>query len=101
MNKLYIIAILAVTSLAFSVGAMAQNMSKSEYKAAEKNIKAEYKSAKANCGSFADNVKDICMAEAKGMKCIDTLTGFKHIGTKLLEYEQKAGGRKQIGRAHV
>ena len=34
------------------------------------------------------------MAEAKGMKCIDTLTGFKHIGTKLLEYEQKAGGRK-------
>ena len=41
MNKPYITAILAVTSLAFSAGAMAQNMSKNEYKAAEKNIKTE------------------------------------------------------------
>lgn len=41
MNKTYITAILAVTSLAFSAGAMAQSISKSEYKATEKNIKAE------------------------------------------------------------
>ena len=33
------------------------------------------------------------IAESRGLKCIDTLTGFKHIGTKLLEYEKQAGGR--------
>jgi hypothetical protein len=66
MNKPYITAILAVTSLSFSAGAIAQDMSKSEYKAAGKNIGAVYKSAKANCASFAGNAKDICMAEAKG-----------------------------------
>jgi len=67
MNKTYITAILTVTSLSFSAGAMAQNMSKSEYTAVEKNIEVEYKSAKANCASFADNAQDIyiCMAVAK------------------------------------
>jgi hypothetical protein len=68
MNKTYITAILAVTSLAFSAGAMAQNMSKSEYAAVEKNIEVEYKSAKANCASFAGNAQDICMAVAKRTK---------------------------------
>ncbi|MDP2759375.1 MAG: hypothetical protein Q8O64_03080 [Sideroxyarcus sp.] len=66
MNKPYITAFLAIISLAFSTGAMAQDMSKSEYKAAGKDIAVEYKSAKATCASFAGNVKDICMAEAKG-----------------------------------
>jgi len=66
MNKPYITAILAVTSLSFSAGAMAQDISRIEYKAAEKNIVVEYKSAKANCASFAGNAKDICMAQAKG-----------------------------------
>lgn len=66
MNKPYITAILAITSLAFSAGAMARNISKSEYKSAGKDIAAEYKSAKAACASFAGDVKDICIAEAKG-----------------------------------
>jgi hypothetical protein len=70
MNNPYITAILAVTCLSFSAGTMAQSMSKSEYKAAEKNIVAEYKSAKANCGSFADNAKDICIAEAKNKEMV-------------------------------
>lgn len=68
MNKSCITAILAVTSLSFCAGAMAQDMSKSEYKAAGKNIVAEYKSAKSNCASFAGNARDICMAEAKGRR---------------------------------
>jgi len=68
MNTPYITAILAITSLSFSASAIAQNLSKNEYKAAEKNIKVEYKTAKANCGSFADNAKDICIAQAKGDK---------------------------------
>ncbi|MDP2759374.1 MAG: hypothetical protein Q8O64_03070 [Sideroxyarcus sp.] len=66
MNKPYIAAILAITSLSFSAGAIAQDMSKSEYKAAGKNIKVDYKSAKANCASFAGNAKDICLTQAKG-----------------------------------
>jgi phosphoglucomutase len=33
------------------------------------------------------------IAAAYGAKCIDTLTGFKYIGEKLLDYEQQAGGR--------
>ena len=66
MNKSYLTAILAVFSLASGAGAMAHGISKSEYKAAEKNIGAEYKSAKANCASLAGNAKDICIAEAKG-----------------------------------
>lgn len=45
MDTPYIAAILAVTSLSFSLGTMAKNMSKSKYQATEKNILAEYKSA--------------------------------------------------------
>lgn len=45
MNKPYITVILAVTSLLFSAGVMAQSMSESDYEVAEKSIKAdaEYK----------------------------------------------------------
>lgn len=70
MNTSYITAILTITSLAFSVGAMAEGMSKSDYKAAKKNIVAEHKSDKAACASFSANVKDVCLAEAKGKEKI-------------------------------
>ncbi|MEM6601748.1 MAG: phospho-sugar mutase [Verrucomicrobiota bacterium] len=33
------------------------------------------------------------IAEAYGVKCVETLTGFKFIGEKLHDYEQAAGGR--------
>jgi len=66
MNESYITAILAVTSLSFNAGALAQSMSNSEYKAAEKNIEAEFKSSQSNWDSFDDNAKNICMAIAKG-----------------------------------
>ncbi|MFQ3670070.1 MAG: phospho-sugar mutase [Verrucomicrobiia bacterium] len=36
------------------------------------------------------------LASAHGVKCIETLTGFKYIGAKLLEYEQAAGGRGDL-----
>lgn len=65
MNQPYITAILAITSLSFSAGAMAQNMSNSEYKAAEKNIEAEFESFMADCGSFSHSAKDICRVVAK------------------------------------
>ncbi len=66
MNKFTISSLALAISLAFSVNAMAQNMSKDEYKAAEKRISAEYKLDKANCDSLSSNAKDICKAEAKG-----------------------------------
>jgi hypothetical protein len=66
MNKFTISSIILALSLAFSVNAMAQNMSKDEYKAADKRIAAEDKSDKARCASLAANAKDICKAEAKG-----------------------------------
>lgn len=66
MKKLTITAVAAAISLAFSAAAMADNMSKTEYTAAKKDIGAEYKSEHADCGSFHGNMKDICVAEAMG-----------------------------------
>ena len=66
MNKRDIASIATVFSLAFSTGAIAQSMSKADYKSGKDNIAAEYKSATAACASMSGNAKDICRAEAKG-----------------------------------
>lgn len=52
--------------LAFSTGAMAQDMSDHSYLSAKDSIVVEYKSDKAHCDPLAGNVKDICMVQAKG-----------------------------------
>jgi hypothetical protein len=66
MNKHHISAVAAAIGLVFSAGAMADAMTKSEYKTQKDNIAAEYKGGKANCAPLTGNAKDICMAEAKG-----------------------------------
>lgn len=66
MGKFNISSVLVALGLVFSVSAIAQNMSKDEHEAAEKQIVAEYKSDKAQCESLTGNAEDICMAEAKG-----------------------------------
>ena len=66
MKKSTITAIAAAISLSFSAAAMANTMSKADYKAAKEKIEAEYKSAKAGCDRFSANENDICMAKAKG-----------------------------------
>ena len=66
MNRINMTTIAAAVSLAFSAGAMAQSLSKDEYKADKGKIAAEYKSAKSGCSSLAANAKDVCVAEAKG-----------------------------------
>ena len=66
MNKFTISSITLLISFAFSVNAIAENLSKDEYKAADKRIAVEYKSDKARCASLAANAKDICKAQAKG-----------------------------------
>jgi hypothetical protein len=66
MSKFTATAIAFTIGFTFSVGAMAQNMSKNDYKAGMDSIAAEYKSNKASCESLSGNANDICMAEVKG-----------------------------------
>jgi hypothetical protein len=66
MNTFNLNVIALAVGLAFSAGAMAQSLSKDDYKAGKDKIAAEYKLAKANCASLSGNPKDICVAEAKG-----------------------------------
>lgn len=66
MNKLTINAIALAVSLAFSAGAMADGISKDDYKAGKDKIATEYKAGKAACDSLSGNANDICVAECKG-----------------------------------
>lgn len=66
MNKIHITTVAAAIALALSTGAMAQSLSKDDYKAGNKKIVAEYKSAKAACDASSGNAKDICVIQAKG-----------------------------------
>ncbi len=59
-------AIALALGLAFSLGAMAQGMSRTEYRTDKDKIEATYKSAKAACDAMSGNQKDICIAQAKG-----------------------------------
>ncbi|MEM9400076.1 MAG: phospho-sugar mutase [Verrucomicrobiota bacterium] len=36
------------------------------------------------------------LAESYGVRCVETLTGFKYIGEKMKEYEEAAGGRGDL-----
>jgi hypothetical protein len=54
--------------LALSTGALADAMSKKQYKSLDKSIDAQYKTAKKSCDSLSGNVEDICEAEAKGTR---------------------------------
>jgi len=70
MYRLNITIITAAVALAFSAGAIAQNMSNDEYKAGKDKIAAEYKSRTVECSSLAGNAKDICVAVAKGKESV-------------------------------
>ena len=66
MKNFNISAIALAVSLVFSAGAMAESMTKNQYKSHVKSIESEYKVEKAKCDSLAGNIKDICVAQAKG-----------------------------------
>lgn len=65
MNKLTVTAIAAAICITFSAGAMAENITKSDYKAGKARIATDYKSAKADCKSLSGNANDVCMAESQ------------------------------------
>ncbi len=72
MNKLNINAVALAVTLAFSAGAMAEGISKVDYKAGKDKISAMYKTDKAACSSLSGNASDICKAEAKGKEKVAT-----------------------------
>ena len=66
MNTFNIKALVITVSLAFSAGVMAQNITRTEYKAGKDRISTDYKQAKSGCDGLSGNTKDICVVEAKG-----------------------------------
>ena len=69
MKTHYFIGILAMSALLFGTGAMAEKMSKTEYKAVGRNIVAEYKINHKSCILYAHNkYKRSCLAEAHSTK---------------------------------
>jgi hypothetical protein len=70
MKKFNVSVIALALGFAFSAGALAEGMSKDDYKAGKASIAAAYHSAKADCASLSGNPNDICVAEAKGKEKI-------------------------------
>ena len=65
MSKLNISAVALAVTFAFSAGAMAEGMSKADYKAGMTKISAEYKTDKASCSAYSGNASDVCKVMAK------------------------------------
>lgn len=66
MNKIHFNVLTVAICCAFAAPAMAQSMSKPDFKLGKDRIAADYKAAKSACGSLSGNAKDICKVEAKG-----------------------------------
>jgi hypothetical protein len=70
MNKLDINTIALALTLMFSTGAMAEGMTKEEFKSSKEKISEQYKASKATCKSLSGNAGDVCEVEAKGKEHI-------------------------------
>jgi hypothetical protein len=55
-----------VIGLTLGAGAMAQSMSRDQFKAGKNVIAADYNSAMATCESRSGKAKDVCQVEASG-----------------------------------
>lgn len=66
MKKFNSNVIAIAACLAFSAGAMAQVISKDDYKSGKDKVSADYKTAVGACTSLSGNAKDICKVEATG-----------------------------------
>jgi hypothetical protein len=66
MNAFNIKLITMAIALTLGAGAMAQTMSRNQYKVGKNAIAVDYKTAKAICESLSGNAKDICQADAGG-----------------------------------
>lgn len=68
MKTLNINILLLALGMTLNAGAMAEGISKPDYKAGKDKIALEYKAGKANCAPLAGNLNDICVAGAKGQE---------------------------------
>jgi hyperosmotically inducible protein len=66
MNTSIVRALAVSLSVAFSSSALAQSLSKAEYKSARDAIAADYKSERAACAAMTGDTKSSCYTEAKG-----------------------------------
>ena len=70
MNKLNINVIALALGFAFSAGAMAEGISKSDYNAGKARIAAVYNSPRRHVKSLPGIANHICVAEANGKEKI-------------------------------
>jgi hypothetical protein len=70
MNKIDVNTIALVLGLMLSTGAMAEGMTKENYKASKAKISEQYKAEKQACKSLSGNASDVCELEAKGKEHI-------------------------------
>ncbi|MDO9225494.1 MAG: hypothetical protein Q8M09_20065 [Pseudomonadota bacterium] len=68
MKTFNINVLILALGITLNAGAMAEGISKSDYKAGKDKIALEYKASKANCAPLAGNLNDICVAGAKGQE---------------------------------
>jgi hypothetical protein len=71
MKSSHLTLIALTAGITFSLAAQAQTLTKAEYKAEKDKISATYKTERAACNSDKGNVKDICVAQAKGKERVD------------------------------
>jgi hypothetical protein len=70
VNAFSVQALALAAGLALSSAAVAQTMSKEQYKSGKDSIAAAYKTEKEACGSLSGNARDICKAEADGKEMV-------------------------------
>jgi hypothetical protein len=68
MSKLLMSLLIAAGAMGTSATALADPITKDQYKATLKQIDADYKADKQNCAGQSGNARDICKAEATGKK---------------------------------
>lgn len=68
MNKFKLTALSAALCFGLSTAAIADNISKADYKAAKNEIASKYKTEKTACKAMTANAKDICIEEANGRR---------------------------------
>ena len=70
MKNFNVNAIALALGIAFSASALAESMSKDDYKASRDSIAGAFILAKADCASLSGNANEICVAQAKGKEKI-------------------------------
>ena len=88
MKNINLCAIILASSLVFSTCVMAKIMSSELFASQKKNIETEYKSAMARCDSFAKDVNETCVTEAKNKK---------YVANAELKFNYKPSAKSRFG----